>query len=254
MSNDNITKKVSQKSLSDIGRLHRTFTFLKNQNFNFSPNSVNSNFGHLTFQIFHQNKNGDITFTHFSPNLLSEINTEFSPLLLVKTSGPNYTCDFRTTCTFSRPPFPIQHCIKECECKMYSPRKFILMPVRMFDIFPAYSMQCFNHNYYSPQMMMMMLPEQSCQTFVTCKSDQVVTGERTPPLHFSHQRRQRCFNTDNIGDNHLFHTDSVKCPNFGNHHYLDVPKGYDSIATVGEIRVYWRADFQSGSRVLKKVF
>ena len=31
-------------------------------------------------------------------------------------------------------------------------------------------------------------------------------------------------------------------------------KRYDSIATVGEIRVYWRADFQSGSRVLKKVF
>ena len=29
---------------------------------------------------------------------------------------------------------------------------------------------------------------------------------------------------------------------------------YDSIATVGEIRVYWRADFQSGFRVLKKVF
>ena len=29
---------------------------------------------------------------------------------------------------------------------------------------------------------------------------------------------------------------------------------YDSIATVGEIRVYWRADFHSGSRVLKKVF
>ena len=29
-------------------------------------------------------------------------------------------------------------------------------------------------------------------------------------------------------------------------------KQYDSIATVGEIRVYRRADFQSGSRVLKK--
>ena len=29
---------------------------------------------------------------------------------------------------------------------------------------------------------------------------------------------------------------------------------YDSIATVGEIRVYRRADFQSGSRGLKKVF
>ena len=29
---------------------------------------------------------------------------------------------------------------------------------------------------------------------------------------------------------------------------------YESIATVGEIRVWWRADFQSGSRVLKKVF
>ena len=30
--------------------------------------------------------------------------------------------------------------------------------------------------------------------------------------------------------------------------------GYESFATVGEIRVYWRADFKSGSRVLKKVF
>ena len=29
---------------------------------------------------------------------------------------------------------------------------------------------------------------------------------------------------------------------------------YESFATVGEIRVYWRADFKSGSRVLKKVF
>ena len=29
---------------------------------------------------------------------------------------------------------------------------------------------------------------------------------------------------------------------------------YDSISDVGEIRVYQRADFQSGSRVLKKVF
>ena len=32
------------------------------------------------------------------------------------------------------------------------------------------------------------------------------------------------------------------------------PFKYESIATVGEIRVWWRADFQSGSRVLKKVF
>ena len=30
--------------------------------------------------------------------------------------------------------------------------------------------------------------------------------------------------------------------------------GYDSFSDVGEIRVYRRADFQSGSRVLKKVF
>ena len=29
---------------------------------------------------------------------------------------------------------------------------------------------------------------------------------------------------------------------------------YESFATVGEIRVWWRAYFQSGSRVLKKVF
>ena len=30
--------------------------------------------------------------------------------------------------------------------------------------------------------------------------------------------------------------------------------GYDSMSDLGEIRVYQRADFQSGSRVLKKVF
>ena len=36
--------------------------------------------------------------------------------------------------------------------------------------------------------------------------------------------------------------------------YLVVLDQYDSIATVGEILVWWRADFQSGSRVLKKVF
>ena len=29
---------------------------------------------------------------------------------------------------------------------------------------------------------------------------------------------------------------------------------YESFATVGESRVWWRADFQSGSRVLRKVF
>ena len=34
---------------------------------------------------------------------------------------------------------------------------------------------------------------------------------------------------------------------------LYVKDQYESIATVGEIRVWWRADFQSGSRVLKKV-
>ena len=39
------------------------------------------------------------------------------------------------------------------------------------------------------------------------------------------------------------------------HHFYTIHyKVYESIATVGEIRVWWRADFQSGSRVLKKVF
>ena len=41
---------------------------------------------------------------------------------------------------------------------------------------------------------------------------------------------------------------------FFNFNCVTEPPVYDSIATVGEIRVYWRADFQSGSRVLKKVF
>ena len=35
---------------------------------------------------------------------------------------------------------------------------------------------------------------------------------------------------------------------------ISLAREYESIATVGEIRVWWRADFQSGSRVLKKVF
>ena len=36
--------------------------------------------------------------------------------------------------------------------------------------------------------------------------------------------------------------------------FFDLFASYESFATVGEIRVYWRADFKSGSRVLKKVF
>ena len=35
---------------------------------------------------------------------------------------------------------------------------------------------------------------------------------------------------------------------------VDLINRYESFATVGEIRVWWRADFRSGSRVLKKVF
>ena len=37
-------------------------------------------------------------------------------------------------------------------------------------------------------------------------------------------------------------------------HTEQAEEKYDSFSDVGEIRVYWRADFQSGSRVLKKVF
>ena len=45
------------------------------------------------------------------------------------------------------------------------------------------------------------------------------------------------------------------CHDYHHHHYNHSCQDiYESIATVGEIRVYWRADFQSGSRVLKKVF
>ena len=40
------------------------------------------------------------------------------------------------------------------------------------------------------------------------------------------------------------------------HHLNDIMaiKAYDEVATVPESRVQWRAVFQSGSRVLKKVF
>ena len=43
-----------------------------------------------------------------------------------------------------------------------------------------------------------------------------------------------------------------KVSNFATVIFLLALSIYESIATVGEIRVYWRADFQSGSRVLKK--
>ena len=33
-----------------------------------------------------------------------------------------------------------------------------------------------------------------------------------------------------------------------------IKKTYESFSDLGEIRVWWRAHFQSGSRVLKKVF
>ena len=36
--------------------------------------------------------------------------------------------------------------------------------------------------------------------------------------------------------------------------YRHLKREYDSMSDLGEIRVYQRADFQSGSRVLKKVF
>ena len=35
---------------------------------------------------------------------------------------------------------------------------------------------------------------------------------------------------------------------------LSVSTIYESFSDVGEIRVWWRADFQSGSRVFKKEF
>ena len=40
----------------------------------------------------------------------------------------------------------------------------------------------------------------------------------------------------------------------GGNGYKDMHIAYDSMSDLGEIRVYQRADFQSGSRVLKKVF
>ena len=41
---------------------------------------------------------------------------------------------------------------------------------------------------------------------------------------------------------------------FPKSHIWDFWHVYDSMSDLGEIRVYRRADFQSGSRVLKKVF
>lgn len=188
---------------------------------------MTSNFGHFTFQIFHRNKeNGNIAFTQFSPNLISEIITKFSPLLLVKTYDSIYTCIFGNTCTFSRAPFPNKYCIEGRECKMYSPGMVIMMPVQMFEISSACGIQCCGHKYYSPKIMMMMLLVQSCQTFVTCEKHQTgMTGEETPPLCFPHQRRQY-IDADNNDDNHLFHSKAHKCPKFGNHQNSDVPRKY----------------------------
>ena len=43
-------------------------------------------------------------------------------------------------------------------------------------------------------------------------------------------------------------------PPLGKYIYSKYTIIYDSMSDLGEIRVYQRADFQSGSRVLKKVF
>ena len=49
--------------------------------------------------------------------------------------------------------------------------------------------------------------------------------------------------------------DTNPCKNLKEHTKSEcrVKGAYESFATVGEIRVWWRADFQRGSRVLKKV-
>ena len=109
---------------------------------------------------------------------------------------------------------------------MYSPGMVIMMPVRMFDIFSACGIQCFDHNCYSPQKMVMMLLVQNCQTSVTCERTQAgVTGEETPPLCFSHQRGQY-IDADNNDDHHPVHSKAHKCPKFGNHQNSDVPRKY----------------------------
>ena len=130
------------------------------------------------------------------------------------------------------------HCIKECECQKYSPRILILTPVQIFDIITAYGKQSFHHNYYPIQIMMMLL-EQCGQIVVACKIDQGMTGDREPPLHLSHKRRQRCSNTAHLGNDHLFPTVSVTCPNFGNHHYLDIPMGHFKIINYINSIIYY---------------
>ena len=60
----------------------------------------------------------------------------------------------------------------------------------------------------------------------------------------------------NWGEIQILPTMRMSRSNIGNFVWANLLSNmrYDSIATVGEIRVYRRADFQSGSRVLKKVF
>ena len=174
---------MSQNLFSGVGRLNQTFTFSKNPNVKISPNFVTPNFGRFLFQIFHQNRNGNIPFTQFSPNLLSGVNTKFSHLLFVKISG--YTCTY----TILKLPFPSQHCINERKCGGYSPRKLIFMPGQLSDIFSANNMKYFNHNCYPPSIMMVMLLARSCPNFVTCEINQAgVTGKEASPLDSPHKR------------------------------------------------------------------
>ena len=174
---------MSQNLFSGVGRLNQTFTFSKNPNVKISPNFVTPNFGRFPFQIFHQNRNGNIPFTQFSPNLLSGVNTKFSHLLFVKISG--YTCTY----TILKLPFPSQHCINERKCGGYSPRKLIFMPGQLSDIFSANNMKYFNHNCYPPLIMMVMLLARSCPNFVTCEINQAgVTGKKASPLDSPHKR------------------------------------------------------------------
>ena len=96
----------------------------------------------------------------------------------------------------------------------------------------------------------------SGQTFLLFANCSILWLSNTPqscPVYCLHQCSARaspascCRNSEAVAS-----AAQQKARGGHNREHLAAP--YESFATVGEIRVYWRADFKSGSRVLKKVF
>ena len=85
-------------------------------------------------------------------------------------------------------------------------------------------------------------------------SSERLSTPRPQPMTVERQQESGTFSPSSVVDQNvkgIKHCQTKRCEQEKLMKNIDI---YDSLSDVGEIRVYQRADFQSGSRVLKKVF